>query len=301
MRKKSRMSWFMLFVFMMTIFGGIGVGVPQASAATLTDIQGHWAQATIQKLADAGIVAGRPDGTFRPNDNISRAEFASLIVNAFKLEAKTGKIFSDTANHWAKDSIATANANGVVSGYGYGDKFGPDDPITREQMAIMIVKAAKLAPAPAELTFTDTVKISSWAKNDVVTAFANKLMIGYNGYFNPQSNASKAETAVVISAGMAAAERVSISSLPVHMDVVGYYALGDATTSSWTDLFSAQYPQSTSGNTNLINELALGWYSMNEEGQLLTQSDSGWQRPDSWNDVLTTAASYKLKTQMCIK
>ncbi|HWP96955.1 MAG TPA: stalk domain-containing protein [Syntrophomonadaceae bacterium] len=99
----------------------------------------------------------------------------------------------------------------------------------------------------------------------------------------------------------AAARRVNISSLPVHMEVVGYYALGDAATSSWTDLFSARYPQSTSGNTNLVNELALGWYSMDEEGQLLTQSDSGWQRPDSWSDVLTTAASYKLKTQMCVQ
>lgn len=98
-----------------------------------------------------------------------------------------------------------------------------------------------------------------------------------------------------------AARRVSISSLPVHMNVVGYYALGDAATSSWTDLFSAKYPQRTSGNTNLINELALGWYSMDEKGQLLTQSDSGWQRPDSWNDVLTAAASYKLKTQMCVQ
>lgn len=97
------------------------------------------------------------------------------------------------------------------------------------------------------------------------------------------------------------ARRVSIRSLPVAMKVVGYYALGDANTSSWTDLFSAQYPQSTIGNTNLINELALGWYTMDEAGQLLTQSDSGWQRPDSWNDVLTTAASYQLKTQMCVQ
>ncbi len=98
-----------------------------------------------------------------------------------------------------------------------------------------------------------------------------------------------------------AVRRVSISSLPVPMEVVGYYALGDATTSSWTDLFSAQYPQTSSGNTNLINELALGWYTMVEAGQLLTQSDSGWQRPDSWDDVLTAAAIYELKTQMCVQ
>jgi hypothetical protein len=99
----------------------------------------------------------------------------------------------------------------------------------------------------------------------------------------------------------AAARRVNISSLPVPMYVVGYYALGDAATSSWTDLFSAPYPQSTAGNTYLINELALGWYSMDEQGQLLTRSDTGWQRPDSWNDVLTAATGYGLKTQMCVQ
>lgn len=202
MRKKTRMSWFMLFAFMMAIVGGFGAGVPQASAADLTDIQGHWAQATIQKMADASIVAGNPDGTFKPNNNISRAEFASMVVRAFKLESTNGKVFSDTVNHWAKDSIAIANASGVVSGY--GETFGPDDPITTEQMAVMIVKAAKLAPATAELTFKDADKISAWAKNDVVTAFANKLIVGSDGLFNPQSNASKAQAAIVISAGMSA-------------------------------------------------------------------------------------------------
>lgn len=94
---------------------------------------------------------------------------------------------------------------------------------------------------------------------------------------------------------------VSINSVPSAMDVVGFYALGDAATSSWTDLFEAEYPQSTQGNTDVITELALGWFTMNEQGELLSKSASGWQRPDGWNNVIDTAASYQLKTQICVQ
>lgn len=194
-------NYLVLVVFLFTIMAGLGVSQADA-AATLKDVSGHWAQATIQKLADAGVIAGNSDGTYKPNDKITRAEFATLVVKAFQLEPQTGKIFSDTTNHWAKNNIATANANGIVNGY--GDRFGPDDPVTTEQMAAMVVKAAKLAPSPATLTFKDTAQISSWAINNVTTAYANQIIVGgYDGYFNPQSNANRAQAAVVISAAMA--------------------------------------------------------------------------------------------------
>jgi len=199
LKKRNRVSWMMIFIFLMTIFVGPGAGIRQAEAAGLTDIQGHWAQYPIQKMFDAGIISGYPDGSFKPDNNISRAEFSSLIVNAFKLETKPGKVFDDTANHWARDIVATVNAYGIVGGYG-ANKFGPDDPLTREQMAVMVIAAAKLSPAPAPSIFNDTTQISSWAKTAVDTALANKLISGYNGYFYPQNNASRAEVAVVINA-----------------------------------------------------------------------------------------------------
>lgn len=170
----------------------------------ISDINGHWAQVNIQKLVDAQVVAGNPDGTFEPDKNISRAEFSVMVVKAFKVQQQSGKVFSDTADHWAKDYIATANANGILSGYG-NDKFGPDDPITREQMANIIVKAAKLQMVTSGLTFVDSSQVSSWAKDSVATAYANKIISGYNNYFKPLDKATKAEAAVIINAGMAAA------------------------------------------------------------------------------------------------
>lgn len=164
----------------------------------LSDIQGHWAQQTIAELIALGAIGGYPDGTFKPDQGISRAEFASILVKALKLEQKQGKVFEDTAGHWAKDAIATAAAYGIVNGYS-DTSFGPDDSITREQMAVMIVKAAKLAETKEGKAFADGNKVSSWASNAVATASQNKIINGYSdNSFRPQNNASRAEAATVI-------------------------------------------------------------------------------------------------------
>lgn len=97
------------------------------------------------------------------------------------------------------------------------------------------------------------------------------------------------------------ARKIYINSQPVELKILGYYALGNAANSSWTDLFTVPYPQTQRGNSDLVDELALGWYSMDEQGNLLTDSAEGWQRPDGWNDVLKAAQKYQLKTQMCVQ
>ncbi|MEA1962469.1 MAG: stalk domain-containing protein, partial [Bacillota bacterium] len=93
---------------------------------------------------------------------------------------------------------------------------------------------------------------------------------------------------------------VKITSPPQVMKVTAFYALGDKMTSSWTDLFEKAYPESEQGNTGVVSDLALGWYSMDEKGKLLTKSSTGWQRPDGWEKVVETAARYKMDTQMLI-
>ena len=164
----------------------------------LTDISGHWAKANIEYLVQMGAISGYPDNTFKPDNPITRAEFAVVLVKAFDLEAATGKVFDDTASHWAKDYIATAAANGIVTGYSETE-FGPDDLITREQMAVMIVKAAKMSLLTGELNFSDAEDISDWATSYVVTAVQNELMKGYlDNSFKPLGNATRAEAVTVI-------------------------------------------------------------------------------------------------------
>ncbi|KUO50246.1 MAG: copper amine oxidase [Desulfitibacter sp. BRH_c19] len=93
---------------------------------------------------------------------------------------------------------------------------------------------------------------------------------------------------------------VKIISAPAEMKVIGFYALGDTRTSSWTNLFGAPYPEAAKGNTDVVDELAFGWYSMDREGNLLLNSKTGWQRPAGWEAVLTTAYDFNLATEMLI-
>lgn len=164
----------------------------------LTDITGHWAQSTISQMVAKGVAKGYPDGTFRPNNNITRAEFAVMLVRAFQLEAKEGKVFEDTANHWAKQDIATAVSYGIANGYN-ATTFGPNDLITREQMAAMVVKAAKLTSVTEEISFADKLSISAWAKESIATATKYGIMKGYlDNTVRPKANATRAEAVTVI-------------------------------------------------------------------------------------------------------
>jgi hypothetical protein len=175
---------------------------PTQHPVNFADVAGHWAAANINKLLELGAASGYPDGTFRPDNTITRAEFATVLVKAFKLEARQGKSFSDTSSHWAKNAISTAVAHGIISGYS-DNEFGPDDLLTREQMAVMVVNALKLSSADEVLSYSDSTEISDWAKVAVSAVVSNTIMGGYpDNTFQPQNNATRAEAFTVITRGL---------------------------------------------------------------------------------------------------
>jgi hypothetical protein len=163
-----------------------------------SDISGHWAEQYIIELISRGIVSNYPDNTFRPDINMTRAEFATIIVKALDLKLTQENIFTDVENHWAKSFIATATEYGIISGYG-NNIFGPDDMITREQMSVMILKALKFKLVDSEIKYLDKDQISDWAYDFVATVLNYEIMKGYpDGTFRPKSYATRAEVAVVI-------------------------------------------------------------------------------------------------------
>ena len=93
---------------------------------------------------------------------------------------------------------------------------------------------------------------------------------------------------------------VRITSPKKKLEVLGFYALGTIEDSSWTDLFERAYPKTDIGNTDIVSELIFGWYSMDENGKLISNSKSGWKKPEGWEKVLEAAKTYSLKTEMCI-
>lgn len=162
------------------------------------DIKNHWAKDNIERLITTGSISGYPDGTFKPEQTITRAEFASMLCNVFKFENKGNQVFVDTREHWAKENISKATVAGVVSGYNE-DVFGPNDLITREQMAVMIARAVKLPLITEDLAFSDNENISSWAKSAMTAVYKNKIMKGYpDNTIKPQGKATRAEAVTVI-------------------------------------------------------------------------------------------------------
>lgn len=172
--------------------------VPVEIGVAFTDIKGHWAQKNIENLAGKGVVNGYTDGSFRPDRTMSRAEFAAILVQALGLTSKGNKDFADTTDHWARQVISTAYAYGIIQGYD-SVTFGPDDFITREEMAQMVVQAFQLDDALTSKTFADQDKIAAWARKAMMIAVDYGIMKGYpNNMLKPQSHASRAEAITVI-------------------------------------------------------------------------------------------------------
>ncbi|WP_274654222.1 S-layer homology domain-containing protein [Paenibacillus humicola] len=174
------------------------------------DIGSHWARNDLLLLANKFIVEGRSPGRFEPDKTITRAEFASFIVRGLGLSGnvQAAAKFSDVdASSTAAASIGAAVNAGIVQGMPDGT-FKPASPITREQMASMIVRASAAAgkslgssQRDADLLkrFKDAAKIGAWARGDTAEAVDAEIINGLTSdTFAPKSNATRAQAAVMI-------------------------------------------------------------------------------------------------------
>ena len=137
---------------------------------------------------------------FRPNDSITRAEFVKVFNRVYGLSSKSGKVFDDTINHWAKDEIDIAVTNGVCQGVSLLE-FKPNDVLTREQAATMLSNYEKIADENHDKlnNYTDNDQVSSWAKNSVEGVIEKGYMGAGGVYFNPKGKITRAEVVVIFS------------------------------------------------------------------------------------------------------
>lgn len=169
-----------------------------------SDMGTHWADITVGKLVELGIIAGYNDDTFKPNNTITRAEFAKITRTALKLELVEGNSFQDTSNHWAKNDIHTLVVNGGIDKAEYGINFEPNKNITRIEMAKMIVRSLELteqakAQAGVKTQFSDDGTIPNSDKGYIIIASENKIINGYpDKTFKPYGEATRAEASQMI-------------------------------------------------------------------------------------------------------
>ena len=114
---------------------------------------------------------GYPDGSFKPDQPITRAEFAVILSHVLKDETAPSP-FKDTAGHWAKDAIDKAYAQGIIKGYG-DNSFRPDALVSRAEAVAMANRTFRLQKTVVENPFTD-ITSDHWAYNDILTALSNK-------------------------------------------------------------------------------------------------------------------------------
>lgn len=175
--------------------------VEEPDKPKFTDVSGHWADKDISTAVEKGFVTGYPDGTFQPDDTVTRAEFITMLVRANKLEKSDKKLdFSDVTNHWALDNIIIATSNGFVSGYTDGT-FKPNSVTTRQEVAKIVASLKGLSDTDdTEITlpFNDVKDISPWALPYVNQVYKAKIMIGDNNNFNPLANITRAQAVVTV-------------------------------------------------------------------------------------------------------
>lgn len=170
-------------------------------AAGFSDLsQASWAKATIEEWTQKGLVSGYPDGTFRPSNHITRAEFATLVQKAFDLQSEAKSEFSDVkSSDWYYDAVATLASLGVVGGYEDGT-FRPAGHITRAEAAAIMTNLKKLNPnASAAEKFADYASMADWAKGHVGAVVEAKFMSGYpDGTFKASNTITRAESVATL-------------------------------------------------------------------------------------------------------
>ena len=172
------------------------------TAAQFSDVNtGDWFYQNVMDAVAAGIVSGRGDGTFGPNDRITRRDFAimvsKLLLDGEDAPEATTTPFSDvSADDYALNAIAYCAENGIISGF--DGEFRPGDNITRQEAASVMKNALELTGTTSEL-FADDAAIATWAKANVYACKAAGVFNGDdNNNFNPTSTLTRAEAASIM-------------------------------------------------------------------------------------------------------
>ena len=175
---------------------------------SFTDTQDYWAATFVAFLYNAGITTGYADGTFRPNQNITRAQFAAMLYRYLGLnEADYANVtlpFADAGSiaDYALPAVKALYSEGIINGSTGADGklyFNPNNSLTRAQAAAMIGRTQEKGYATVELTFTDAGSIPSYATYYIQTMVAQGVISGYtDGAFRPNANITRGQMAKIL-------------------------------------------------------------------------------------------------------
>jgi hypothetical protein len=174
------------------------------------DVSHHWAKDAVNDMGSRMIIGGNGDGLFHPDRDITRAEFASIIVRALGLKLeKSASTFSDVKeSDWFSGAVSTAHAYSLINGFEDGT-FRPNDKITREQAMVILSKAMAVTGLKAKLPvrsadaalrpYADAAFVSAWARSSIVDGLQAGIVSGRSGTaLAPKDFITRAEVAALV-------------------------------------------------------------------------------------------------------
>jgi len=219
---------------------------PSLAQTTFSDVSSnYWAAQFIQQLSQRGVIAGFPDGSFRPEEPVTRAQFAAMVNKAFQKAQQRQPInFADVpSNYWASSAIGQAYTIGFLSGYP-GNRFEPNQAIPRQQVLVSLANGLGYTPGGnTESTlqyFNDASNIASYARSPIAAATEKQIVVNYPNvkFLNPTATATRAQVAAFIYQALVSSNQASAMNSPYVV------ALGQPTTTTPTPL-SVTIPQGT--------------------------------------------------------
>ncbi|MGG6267012.1 S-layer homology domain-containing protein [Leptolyngbya sp. AN03gr2] len=196
---------------------------PASAQSTFSDVaSNNFAAPFIQELASRNIIAGFPDGTFRPNDPVTRAQFAAILLKAFPNAPRvnTPINFSDVpSNYWGFQAIQNAYATGFLAGFP-GGTFRPNDNIPRAQALVSLSNGLRYtASQPADTVlqvYADAASIPNFARNSIAAATERRIVVNFPDVqqLNPNQVATRADVAAFVYQSLVSTGQVAAIQSP---------------------------------------------------------------------------------------
>lgn len=206
---------------------------PTQGTVSFPDVsQDYWARPFIQALAERNIIAGFPDGTYKPEQPVTRAEFAAIIQKAFNQnrvrQLPTGGFRDIRSNFWAAQAITTAFETGFLSGYP-DNTFRPNQQITKVQAVVSLASGLGLTGGDTAIlasSYTDANAIPTYAVSQVAGATQASVVVNYPDIrvFNPEVPLTRADAAAHVYQALVRQGRLQpiASNLPAAQYIVGF-------------------------------------------------------------------------------
>ena len=203
---QSKTALFMALSITPTAILPLIIANPAFAQTSFNDVQSnYWASQFIQELSKRNIIAGFPDGSFRPEEAVTRAQFAAMLNKAFNKSPQRQTIkFNDVAtNYWAYNAIQQSYVTGFLSGYP-GNRFEPNQAIPRQQVLVSLANGLKYSASTninsSLQYFNDAANISDYARSPIAAAVEKRLVVNYPSvkFLNPTTNATRAQVAAFI-------------------------------------------------------------------------------------------------------